>query len=125
MTVTTERRRVDQRRGDWARVWPLARLQPERGVAALLRDGTQVAVFRTYDGDLYAVANVDPACGAAVLSRGIVGDRAGVPTIASPMHKHVYALPTGECLTDPRFAVARYDVRVRDGAVEVRQGGSP
>lgn len=115
MTVTVETRR-------WTPVCPVSRLQPERGVAALLDDGTQVAVFLTHDGELYAVGNVDPACGAAVLSRGIVGDRGGVPTVASPMHKHVYALPSGQCLTEPGLGVAVYEVRALAGLVEVGEG---
>ena len=49
----------------------------------MLGDGSQAALFRLDDGALQAVGNIDPFSGAAVLSRGIVGDRgrrAGVPT---------------------------------------------
>ena len=46
--------------------------EPERGVAALV-EGEQVALFRTFDGALYAIGNQDPFTGAFVLSRGIVG----------------------------------------------------
>ena len=72
-------------------------LLPERGVAALVR-GRQVAVFRTYDGAVYALDNRDPFSGANVLSRGIVGSRGDVPTVASPMYKQVFDLRTGACL---------------------------
>ncbi|MEZ0071078.1 nitrite reductase small subunit NirD [Planotetraspora sp. GP83] len=104
--------------GLWTPVCPYADLLPERGAAALV--GTrQVAVFRTFDGDLYAVGNRDPFSGACVMSRGIVGTRNGEPTVASPMHKQVFSLVTGVCLDDPAKAVPTYPIRVTDGTVEV------
>ncbi|TNH31285.1 nitrite reductase small subunit NirD [Micromonospora orduensis] len=103
---------------DWTAICPVDRLEPDRGVAALV-DGVQVALFRTADG-LFAIDNRDPVSGAYVLSRGIVGSRGGVPTVASPLHKQVYDLRTGHCLDLPGVAVARHDARCRDGLVEVR-----
>ena len=76
-------------------------LTPGRGVAALLPGGTQVAVFRTFANELFAVGNLDPATGACVISRGLTGSRGGVPTIASPMLKHVYELASGRCVDGP------------------------
>ncbi|HZO66788.1 MAG: nitrite reductase small subunit NirD [Kribbellaceae bacterium] len=93
-------------------------LLPERGVAALVR-GRQVAVFRTYDGAVYALDNRDPFSGANVLSRGIVGSRGDVPTVASPMYKQVFDLRTGACLDEPDVSVATYRIEVVDGEVVV------
>ncbi|MGC1210182.1 MAG: nitrite reductase small subunit NirD [Micromonospora sp.] len=109
MTMTTIR---------WTSVCRLDRLEPDRGVAALV-DGVQVALFRT-DGELYAVDNLDPVGGAYVMSRGIVGSRGGVPTLASPLHKQVYDLRTGRCLDLPDVTLRRHEARYRDGLVEVR-----
>ena len=50
---------------------------------------------------MYALSNIDPFSGAAVLSRGIVGDLGGVPVVASPMHKQHFDLRTGACVDDP------------------------
>ena len=102
----------------WTPVCPYPRLEPERGVVALV-DGAQVALFRTHDGAVYAIGNLDPVSGAAVLARGIVGTRGEAPTVASPMHKQVYDLRTGECLDLPGVRVPAYRVRLRDGVVEV------
>jgi nitrite reductase (NADH) small subunit len=102
----------------WTAICEYPRLLPERGVAALVAD-TQVAVFRTHDGSVYAINNLDPVSGAAVLSRGIVGNRGDVPTVASPIYKEVYDLRTGECLDRADLRVPVYPVRVRDGVVEV------
>jgi nitrite reductase (NADH) small subunit len=95
-----------------------ADLVPERGVAALVGD-RQVALFRTFDGAVYALGNTDPFSGANVLSRGIVGSRGDVPTVASPMYKQVFDLRDGRCLDDPAVGVASYAVTVVDGMVMV------
>ncbi|HKS98564.1 MAG TPA: nitrite reductase small subunit NirD [Rugosimonospora sp.] len=108
----------------WVPVCPLGRLEPERGVAALV-DGVQVAVFRTFGGQLYAIDNFDPVGRAQVLSRGIVGTRGEVPTVASPLHKQVYDLRTGERLDGPGEPVRAYPVRCREGMVEVAVNASP
>jgi nitrite reductase (NADH) small subunit len=71
---------------------------------------------------VYALANTDPFSGANVLSRGIVGSRGEVPTVASPMFKQVFDLRTGLCLDDPSVAVAAYAVEVVDGQVLVGLG---
>ena len=102
----------------WMAVCRYDDLQPERGVAALI-GGEQVAVFRTFDGALYAIRNQDPFTGAFVLSRGIVGTRGDIPTVASPLHKQVFDLRTGACLDDEAASVPVFPVRERDGHVEV------
>jgi nitrite reductase (NADH) small subunit len=95
-------------------------LMPCRGVGVLLADGTQVALFRLDDGTLRAVGNIDPFSGAAVISRGIVGDRGGRPTVQSPIKKQAFSLDDGVCLDDADVSLPVYPTRVTsDGAVEV------
>lgn len=100
-------------------VCEFARLIPGRGVAALLPDGNQVAVFRTTSDELYGLSNIDPFARAAVLSRGLVGDAAGRPFVASPLLKQRFDLRTGECLDDPSVRIRTYAVEVVDGIVHV------
>jgi nitrite reductase (NADH) small subunit len=107
----------------WTVVCPYPKLEPERGMAALI-DGAQVAVFRVFGGRLHAIGNLDPVSGAPVLSRGVIGSRGSIPTLASPGHKQVYDLRSGECLDVPGIRVPVYPVRVRDGLVEVAVGSS-
>ena len=102
----------------WTAVCPYGRLEPERGVAALV-SGAQVAIFRTAEGQLYAIGHRDPISGAHVMSRGIVGIHDGAPTVISPVHRHVYDLRSGECLDVPGIRVPVYPVRCRAGVVEV------
>ena len=106
----------------WIAVCRYDDLQPERGVAALVK-GEQVALFRAFDGTLYAIGNQDPFTGAFVLSRGIVGTRGGIPTVASPLYKQVFDLRTGVCLDDDTAVAGVFGVRVRDGLVQVAAAG--
>ena len=95
------------------------RLTPDRGVAALI-DGTAVALFRLSTGELHAVDNIDPITGANVLSRGIVGEADGCPTVASPLYKQRFDLRTGQCLDCDDVAIAVHEAREIDGMVHVR-----
>ncbi|MEU3555746.1 nitrite reductase small subunit NirD [Streptomyces fragilis] len=110
--ATLPRAAVRLRAGeDWLTVCDLDRLVPGRGVAALLPDGRQAAVFLDRAGRLHAVDNRDPFTGAAVLSRGLLGSRAGQPFVASPLLKQRFDLVTGVCLDDETVRLTTYEVR--------------
>jgi nitrite reductase (NADH) small subunit len=104
----------------------LDQIDREAGVAALV-DGQAVAVFRTYDDQVFALSNYDPFGKASVLARGIVGTRTlrteggeeQVPFVASPLLKQPFDLRTGACLDDPVVVVPTYPVRVEDGIVSI------
>ncbi|MEU9629670.1 nitrite reductase small subunit NirD [Streptomyces luteogriseus] len=96
---------------DWFTVCDLTALLPGRGVAALLPDGRQAAVFRDRSGELFAIDNRDPFTGAAVLSRGLTGTHQGRPFVASPLLKQRFDLASGECLDDETVRVTAYKVR--------------
>lgn len=104
--------------GRWNPVCPVGLLTPGRGVAALVA-GTQVAVFLLPDGEVMAIDDRDPCSGVDVLSRGLIGDVAGEPTVASPIYKQRFELRTGRCLDDDAVSVQTWVVRVRDALVEV------
>jgi nitrite reductase (NADH) small subunit len=108
----------DPGRGAWQPVCRADDLEFERGVAALVH-GQSVALFRTPDGQIYALGNHDPFDRASVLARGIVGRRAGVPFVGSPVHRHAFDLRTGQCLEVDHVSVPAYDVKVVDGMVLV------
>lgn len=102
----------------WTPVCGLEAVPLEGGVAAMV-GGLAVAVFRTHEGDVFAIGNVDPFSGASVLSRGIVGSRGTAPVVSSPMYKQAFDLRTGACLDDASVTVPSYDVSVVDGVVLV------
>ncbi|GGP86089.1 nitrite reductase small subunit [Streptomyces griseomycini] len=94
----------------WFTVCDLSTLIPGRGVAALLPDGRQVAVFADRAGRLHAIDNRDPFTGAAVLSRGLTGTHQGRPFVASPLLKQRFDLESGRCLDDETVRVTAYEV---------------
>lgn len=81
--------------------------------------GQAVALFRTADGEVYALGNHDPFAKASMIARGIVGTRGGVPFVASPTHRHAFDLRNGVCLDDSHVSVPAYEVRVEEGVVLV------
>ncbi|BCT75490.1 nitrite reductase small subunit [Sinomonas cyclohexanicum] len=102
----------------WYDVCSLTDLEPNWGEAALI-GGRQVAVFRLPTDEVFAVEQRDPATEAHVMARGIVGSRGERPTIASPLHKQVYDLVTGERLDAPGTPIAAFAARVVGGMVQV------
>jgi nitrite reductase (NADH) small subunit len=110
--------------GAWLSVCALDDIVPNTGVCALVR-GLQIALVRVGFGeDVYAISSFDPFSDAFVLARGIVGDKAGVAKIASPLYKQSFDLRTGRCLDDPSVSVPVWPARVRQGQVEVRVEGA-
>lgn len=103
----------------WVDVCALEDVIPGTGVAAMLF-GEQIALVRPRaDEAVYALSNFDPFSRAFVVARGIVGDRAGEPKIASPIYKQSFSLLTGECLDDADVRLPVYRVRVVSGRIEV------
>ncbi|WP_442904497.1 nitrite reductase small subunit NirD [Gordonia sp. (in: high G+C Gram-positive bacteria)] len=116
--------------GTWVRACLLSDLSIGRGVGVLGPDFEQAALFRVPAAEsdreatagrskLYALGNIDPFSRAAVISRGLTGDRDGEPMVTSPLGKQAFSLRTGVCLDDESRSVPSYAVIVRDGAVEV------
>ncbi|GAA0996760.1 hypothetical protein GCM10009563_17840 [Subtercola frigoramans] len=114
---------ISQLESQWFPVCALSDLEPLWGEAALVSSGhtstEQIALFRLPDDRVFAVSNADPATGAFVMSRGIVGSRGDRPTIASPLHKDVFDLQSGRCFTSPSLRLHTWRVRITNGVVEV------
>ena len=105
---------------NWTAICALEQIVPDTGVCALL-DGEQVAVFHV-SGDearVFAIGNIDPNSGAAVLARGLVGNLGARIVVASPIYKHHFDLATGECLEAPEHSVTAYRTRIENGKVWV------
>ncbi|GAA1926201.1 nitrite reductase small subunit NirD [Streptomyces sodiiphilus] len=97
--------------GRWTAVCAAGDLTPGRGVAVLLPDGGQAAVFADRSGRTYAIGNRDPFTGACVLSRGLLGTASGRPYVASPLLKQRFDLIDGRCLDDEGHRVPVWPVR--------------
>lgn len=122
MTITASAPELDALEASvlptWHSVCNLSDLEPNWGEAALVA-GRQIALFRLPSGEVYAVDQKDPATEAHVMARGIVGSRGDRPTVASPLHKQVYDLRTGERLDAKGTPLTAFPVRVVDGIVQI------
>jgi nitrite reductase (NADH) small subunit len=98
---------------------PYSALVPEQGAAVLLPSGASAALFLLHDGSVHAVGNLDPFYDAPVICHGIVGDRAGTPTVASPLGKQVFCMRTGRCLDDPAVALQVFPVTVAGDVIQL------
>src|SRR5438045_1065738 len=103
---------------EWHPVCRAVELEVGRGVSALVH-GHAVAIFRTAEDSVYAVGNHDPYDRTTLLSRGVVGQRDGVPFVGSPRHGRAFDLRTGRCLEDEGISVPAYQLRVVEGVVLV------
>jgi nitrite reductase (NADH) small subunit len=81
-------------------------------------DGRRIAVFRLPQG----WAAIDHACPhrGGPLGDGIVADRC----VTCPLHNQRFSLITGERQDAPGEGVQTYEVRERDGVLELRRAGS-
>ena len=103
----------------WVDICLVSEIAHNTGVCALVA-GQQVAIFRVESGaDVFAISNYDPFSKAFVLARGIVGDRNGIPKVASPIYKQNFNLLTGQCLDDETVSVPTFEVRVVEDRVQV------
>jgi len=108
----------------WVDVCSIDDLQPNSGVCALV-DNQQVAIFYMPEDDaIFAIDNYDPFGDVHVLSRGLIGDMAGRPMVASPLYKQHFDLQTGQCFEDETVKVPVYGVQIIAGRVEVTLDGA-
>jgi nitrite reductase (NADH) large subunit len=79
---------------------------PVDGGATVKYGKSQLAVFNLASrNEWYATQNMCPHRKAFVLSRGILGDAAGEPKVACPLHKKTFSLNTGESLQGEEYRI--------------------
>ncbi|WP_330985016.1 MULTISPECIES: nitrite reductase small subunit NirD [Enterobacterales] len=104
----------------WVNICNIDEILPQTGVCALLGH-QQVAIFRPYhDEQVFAISNIDPFFRASVLSRGLIAEHNGELWVASPLKKQRFRLSDGLCMEDESHSIAHFDVRVKDGQVQLK-----
>ncbi len=88
---------------------------PEDGGLKVKAGRHILAVFKTSRG-LFALDNLCPHMKGGTLATGVVIEDA----VTCPFHGWTFDLESGECRTMAGISASRYDVRERDGIVEVR-----
>jgi nitrite reductase (NADH) large subunit len=112
-------RRLPVVRRQWVRV-AAVRDVPRDGGIAIRHGGAQVAVFHVAArNEWYATQNLCPHKQQMVLARGIVGDEAGAPKVACPLHKKTFDLRDGRCLSEELLEIATFPVRIEGDDVWV------
>jgi len=93
---------------------------PKNGGVCVKVDGLQIAVFNfTSRNEWFACQNLCPHKLQMILSRGMIGDKNGIPKVACPFHKKTFSLETGENLDGEEYLVKIYPVKVEEGVVYV------
>lgn len=101
----------------WIQVARVAEVPPDGGIA-IQYGASQLAVFNFASrGEWYATQNMCPHKRDMVLARGIIGDTAGVPKVACPLHKKTFDLGSGACLSGDDMTISTFPVKVEDGWV--------
>ena len=55
-----------------------------------------------------------------MLSRGLIAERQGELWVASPLEKQRFRLRDGLCMGDEGHSIPQYEVRVKDGQVQLK-----
>jgi len=86
---------------------------PKDGGATFKYGRHQIAVFNfAHRNEWYACQNLCPHKQEMVLSRGIIGDTAGIPKVTCPMHKKSFSLADGHGLNDDIYSIQTFAVRL-------------
>ncbi|MDP9151810.1 MAG: nitrite reductase large subunit NirB [Myxococcota bacterium] len=117
--VAAAGRNADAADFGWVRLASAKDVPPDGGIA--VRYGrTQLALFHFESrGEWYATQNMCPHKEEMVLARGILGDQAGAPKVACPLHKKTFDLRSGACLSGESLAISTFPVRVEGDDVWV------
>ena len=91
---------------------------PEDGGAAVRYGKVQLAIYNfSRRGEWFATQALCPHRKDNVLARGLLGDQAGEPKVACPLHKKTFSLLTGKGLSDPNYHVRTFPVEIRGSEV--------
>ncbi len=86
---------------------------PKNGGACIKYKNKQIAVFNfTRESKWYACQNLCPHKLEMVISRGMIGDKEGIPKVACPMHKKTFSLKDGNNLNGEDYKIAVYPVKI-------------
>ncbi|EDL59323.1 nitrite reductase large subunit NirB [Gimesia maris] len=98
---------------EWVKVGTISDFPAEAG-STVKYGNSQIAVFNFASrGEWYACQQMCPHKKAMVLSRGIIGDAAGIPKVACPLHKKTFSLENGSCLSgESEYEVNVFKVKI-------------
>lgn len=86
----------------------------EEGQGKLVRAGLKKLALFLHEGELHCIQNFCPHAGGALALGPVSGC-----VVKCPRHDWGFDFTTGECLTNGRYEVKRYPLKVEDGWVYV------
>jgi nitrite reductase (NADH) small subunit len=93
---------------------------PENGGNCVKIGDEQVAIFNfTNRKEWYATSNLCPHKMQMILSRGLIGDKAGEPKVSCPYHKKSFSLKDGACLTDEEYSIKTYPIKIEEDSIYI------
>jgi len=93
---------------------------PKNGGVCVKINNLQIALFNFASRDKwYACQNLCPHKMQMILSRGMIGDKLGIPKVACPFHKKTFSLETGENLDGETYKVKTYPVKIEENNVYI------
>lgn len=97
---------------DWLDIGPIGQITPGNARTLPVRGGEEIAIFRTLEGQFYALVNKCPHKHGP-LSQGIIhGD-----VVTCPLHNWNISLKTGEAQGDDRGCVPTIPLKVDAGRI--------
>ena len=109
----------------WVTVGKVSDFDKNIGTPILYGD-TQLAVFNNAQrGEWYCTQNMCPHKQAFVLSQGILGDSAGTPKVACPLHKKQFSMESGEELAGGDLKILTFPIKVEGEDVLVELPAEP
>jgi nitrite reductase (NADH) large subunit len=94
---------------------------PANSGAAIRYGNVQLAIYNfTRRGEWFATQASCPHRKDHVLARGLLGDQAGEPKVACPLHKKTFSLQTGKGLSDPNYQVRTFPAERRGEEIWVK-----
>lgn len=97
---------------DWLDIGPIGQVTPGNARTLPVRGGEEIAIFRTLEGQFYALVNKCPHKHGP-LSQGIIhGD-----VVTCPLHNWNISLKTGEAQGDDRGCVPTIPLKVDAGRI--------
>ena len=96
--------------GTWLDIGPMTQIEPGSARTLAVAGGKEIAIFRTMQGECYALVNKCPHKNGP-LSQGIVHGA----IVTCPLHNWNISLKTGEALGDDKGCVPTIPIRVDAG----------
>ena len=96
--------------GKWLDIGPVNQIEPGTARTLPVADGEEIAVFRTMNGECYALVNKCPHK-QGPLSQGIVHGA----VVTCPLHNWNISLKTGEALGEDQGCVPTIEMKVDAG----------